>query len=91
MKKFWNWIKNEDTGQRELWLEGVIAEESWWGDEVTPAIFKEELNAGSGVIVLHINSPGGDCVAAREGLEPPTFALGKRCSILLSYRARPVG
>jgi hypothetical protein len=27
------------------------------------------------------------CVAAREGLEPPTFALGKRCSILLSYRA----
>ncbi len=66
MKKFWNWIKNEDTGQRELWLEGVIAEESWWGDEVTPAIFKEELNAGSGVIVLHINSPGGDCVAASQ-------------------------
>ena len=26
-------------------------------------------------------------MAAREGLEPPTFALGKRCSILLSYRA----
>ena len=66
MKKFWNWIKNEDTGQRELWLEGVIAEESWWGDEVTPAIFKEELNAGTGAIVLHINSPGGDCVAASQ-------------------------
>ena len=28
-----------------------------------------------------------DVLAAREGLEPPTFALGKRCSILLSYRA----
>jgi hypothetical protein len=27
------------------------------------------------------------CVAARKGLEPLTFALGKRCSILLSYRA----
>ncbi len=66
MKKFWNWTKNEDTGQRELWLEGVIAEESWWGDEVTPAIFKEELNAGNGVILLHINSPGGDCVAASQ-------------------------
>ena len=66
MKKFWNWIKNEDTGQRELWLEGVIAEESWWGDEVTPAIFKEELLAGSGAIVLHINSPGGDCIAASQ-------------------------
>ena len=66
MKKFWNWIRNEDTGQRELWLDGVIAEESWWGDEVTPAIFKEELNAGDGAIVLHINSPGGDCVAASQ-------------------------
>ncbi|MCR4883515.1 MAG: Clp protease ClpP [Clostridiales bacterium] len=66
MKKFWNWIKNEDTGQRELWLEGVIAEESWWGDEVTPAIFKEELLAGNGAIVLHINSPGGDCIAASQ-------------------------
>lgn len=66
MKKFWNWIKNEDTGQRELWLEGVIAEESWWGDEVTPAIFKEELFAGNGAVVLHINSPGGDCIAASQ-------------------------
>ena len=27
------------------------------------------------------------CVAAREGLEPPTLALGKLCSIRLSYRA----
>ena len=27
------------------------------------------------------------CLAARKGLEPLTFALGKRCSILLSYRA----
>ena len=23
MKHFWNWIRNEDTGQRELWFEGV--------------------------------------------------------------------
>ena len=66
MKRFWNWTKNEDTGQRELWLEGVIAEESWWGDEITPAIFKEELHAGSGPVLLHISSPGGDCVAASQ-------------------------
>ncbi len=30
-------------------------------------------------------------VAAREGLEPPTLALGKPCSIRLSYRAARAG
>ena len=66
MKHFWKWTKDEDTGQRELWLEGVIAEESWWGDEITPAIFKEELHSGRGPILLHISSPGGDCIAASQ-------------------------
>ncbi len=66
MLKFWNWAKDEDTGQRVLWLEGVIAEESWFGDEITPAIFKEELFSEKGPILLHINSPGGDCVAASQ-------------------------
>jgi ATP-dependent protease ClpP protease subunit len=66
MKKFWVWTRNEDTGQRELWLEGVIAEETWFGDEISPAIFKEELHAGSGPILLHISSPGGDCIAASQ-------------------------
>ena len=66
MKKFWAWTRNEDTGQRELWLEGVIAEETWFGDEISPAIFKEELHAGSGPVLLHISSPGGDCIAASQ-------------------------
>ena len=65
MRKFWNWVRDEG-GQRTLWLEGPIAEESWWGDEVTPAIFKEELFAGDGPVTLHINSPGGDCIAASQ-------------------------
>ena len=67
MEKFWNWtsFRNEaGEEQRELHLEGVIAEESWWDDDVTPAMFREELMAGSGPIVLHISSPGGDCIAA---------------------------
>lgn len=63
MKKFWNWTKN-DAGERTLYLEGAIAEESWFEDEVTPAAFKAELLAGSGPITLRISSPGGDCVAA---------------------------
>lgn len=47
-------------------MHGTIAEESWFGDDVTPQIFKDELNAGSGDITVWINSPGGDCVAAAQ-------------------------
>ena len=65
MRHFWNWVKNEDE-TRTLYLEGVIAEESWFADDVTPAMFKEELYSGDGPITLHINSPGGDCIAASQ-------------------------
>ena len=74
MKKFWNWksrkIRDQDSGEenveRVLFLNGTIAEESWYDDEVTPTLFKEELMAGSGDITVWINSPGGDCVAAAQ-------------------------
>lgn len=66
MKKFWNWKNQTETAQRTLFLNGTIAEESWFDDDVTPALFKEELNAGSGDITVWINSPGGDCVAAAQ-------------------------
>lgn len=67
MKKFWNWIRDEtNPDARILRLEGAIAEESWFDDEVTPAAFKAELASGSGPITLWINSPGGDCVAAAQ-------------------------
>ena len=65
MKRFWNWVRNDDE-TRTLYLNGVIAEESWFADDITPAMFKEELFAGSGPITLHISSPGGDCVAASQ-------------------------
>jgi ATP-dependent Clp protease protease subunit len=61
--KFWNWARDADEN-RILYLDGVIAEESWWGDEVTPLAFKEELTDGDGDITIWLNSPGGDCVAA---------------------------
>lgn len=51
---------------RTLFLNGTIAEESWFDDDVTPQLFKEELNAGNGGITVWINSPGGDCVAAAQ-------------------------
>ena len=67
MKKFWNWIRDEtNPDARILRLEGAIAEESWFDDEVTPAAFKVELTSGSGPITVWINSPGGDCVAAAQ-------------------------
>lgn len=63
-RKFWNWIKNENG--RTLQLEGPIAEESWYGDEVTPKQFKAELMNEIGDITIWINSPGGDVFAAAQ-------------------------
>jgi len=65
MRKFWNWVRN-DGEERTLYLDGVIAEETWWGDEVTPKMFKDELLSGSGNITVWINSPGGDVFAAAQ-------------------------
>ncbi|UGQ08125.1 head maturation protease, ClpP-related [Streptococcus anginosus] len=72
MKKFWKWkngVKNqneEEVTERILFLNGTIAEESWFDDDVTPQLFKDELNKGNGNITVWINSPGGDCVAAAQ-------------------------
>ena len=52
--------------ERVLELNGTIAEESWFDDDITPAMFKDELFAGSGPITIWINSPGGDCIAASQ-------------------------
>ncbi len=66
MNKFWNWVKDEGSGARTLYLDGTIAEESWFDDDVTPAAFKDELFSGDGDVTIWINSPGGDCVAASQ-------------------------
>ena len=65
MKKFWNYIRDE-TGERVLRLEGPIDEESFWGDEVTPAAFRDELESEEGDVTVWINSPGGNVFAAAE-------------------------
>ena len=73
MNKFWYWKKHRITNQdgtesteRVLELRGTIAEESWFADDVTPKMFKDELFSGSGDITVYICSPGGDCVAAAQ-------------------------
>lgn len=65
-RKFWNWVRDADTGERTLVLNGQIAENSWFGYEVTPAIFRDELMKGEGNITVWINSPGGDVFAAAQ-------------------------
>jgi len=74
-KKFWNWV---ETGEgRTLYLDGAIAEETWYGDEITPKQFKSELMSGTGDITVWINSPGG-CV----------FAASQIYNMLMEYKGR---
>lgn len=65
MNKFWNWIKDEGGG-RTLRLEGPIDNDNFWGDEITPQMFRDELEAGDGDVTVWINSPGGNVFAAAE-------------------------
>lgn len=64
-RRFWSFLKNE-SGGRTLYFDGVIAEETWLGDEITPKLFKDELLSGEGDVTIWINSPGGDVYAAAQ-------------------------
>ena len=69
MKKFWNWKNQADESpseERVLELYGTIAEESWFDDDVTPQMFRDELFSGNGPVTIWINSPGGDRIAASQ-------------------------
>jgi ATP-dependent Clp protease protease subunit len=59
-RKFWRWTRNETPdsfgSDRTLYLDGEISDETWYGDEITPQVFKDELNSGEGNITLWINS-----------------------------------
>ena len=64
--RFWNWVCNEETGASEMYLYGAIAESTWFEDDVTPAMFRSELQKHSGDVTVFINSPGGDVFAASQ-------------------------
>ena len=64
--KFWNFkAKDKDTG--ELMLYGDISSSTWWGDEVTPKDFKNDLDALGDIknLNIYINSGGGDVFAVQ--------------------------
>ena len=67
-KKFWVFRNQnqEESKERVLELYGTIAEESWFDDDVTPKMFRDELFADSGPVTVWLNSPGGDCIAASQ-------------------------
>ena len=77
MKKFWNFIQNEDTSETELLFNGPISEDTWWGDEVTPTLFRDELAKVSGNLTVWLNSPGGD-----------VFAASQICSMLKNHKGK---
>ena len=65
MQKFWNWIR-DDSGGRVLRLEGPIDSESFWGNEITPQDFRNELYAEDGDVTIWLTSPGGNVFAAAD-------------------------
>ncbi len=80
-KKFWDFkMKGSQVG--ELFLYGDIASSTWWGDEVTPKQFKEDLDALGDIdeLRVYINSGGGD-----------VFAGWNIINILARHKARKIG
>ena len=55
---FWKFRNLADGQKAELLLYGNISESSWWGDEVTPKQFADDLAALGDVqeITVYINS-----------------------------------
>ncbi|MCH3999943.1 MAG: Clp protease ClpP [Lachnospiraceae bacterium] len=72
--KFWKWVRDktpsesgEAEEERTLFLDGAIGgDDTWYEDNVTPALFKSDLDSGKGPITVWINSPGGDVWAAAQ-------------------------
>lgn len=67
MIRFWKLSARADNPKAgELTLYGEISGETWYGDEITPKQFKQDLDALGEIETLDIfiNSPGGDVFAA---------------------------
>lgn len=67
---FWHFVNEieSESGQVEIELNGVLSEYSWFEDDITPKMFKDELYriGKGGPVLLRINSPGGDVIAASQ-------------------------
>lgn len=66
MTRFWNLVPDAEAPEDGvLDIEGPIATETFWGDEVSSREFRKALES-VGNVTVHINSPGGDVMAGAE-------------------------
>ncbi len=67
-ERFWKAMDEVEsqTGMPTIDLEGVISEISWFEDDITPQMFRDDLSkvGKGGPIMIRVNSGGGDVVAA---------------------------
>ena len=63
--KFWNFKAQDGNG--ELMLYGEISSATWYGDEITPKQFKDDLDSLGDIenLNIYINSGGGDVFAGQ--------------------------
>lgn len=63
---FWQ-VKNLAENEAELILYGTISDNSWWGDEITPKQFIDDIKGLGSIdtLTVRINSGGGDVFAAQ--------------------------
>jgi len=63
---FWSWRNAVEGDEPEMELYGYISEYSWWEDDITPKLFKDELmrKGNGGPVTVRIHSGGGDVTAA---------------------------
>jgi ATP-dependent Clp protease protease subunit len=63
---FWTWKDSAEMPEMEI--DGVISEYSWYEDDITPKLFKDQLykNGNGGPVLMKLSSPGGDVIAAAK-------------------------
>jgi ATP-dependent Clp protease protease subunit len=68
-ERFWrfrNAVDGDPASEPEMELYGYISEYSWFDDDITPKLFKDDLYkfGAGGPITIRMNSYGGDVIAA---------------------------
>ena len=67
MNKFWQFNNTTDENIGELMIYGDISSYSWWGDDISPKNFKDDLDKLGDIseLNIYINSNGGDVFAGQ--------------------------